>query len=135
MRIKLVETKDLAFPYTSQENYSWIQECSTCLLSKQYCAQINDINVAYLAIDWYEPKEGYICLYELIVFPEFRRKGYGTQILKEVEGVAKEQGYSKVFIRPGKISSDITKDELITWYCRNGYSVSEEDAGVPEKKM
>lgn len=132
--IELVEIKDLAIPYTSRENYDWIQKRSTCALTKQYCAQSNNVNVAYVAIDWHPLNDGYVRLYELLVFSEYRRRGYGTRILNEVEKAAKKQGYDKVKIRPGEISCDITKEELINWYYRNGYSVSEEDSKVLEKK-
>ncbi len=71
-----------------------------------------------------------LVLYELYIKSKFRKKGYGTKILIELEKMAVSLGFQSVVVRPVPISNDISEGKLIAWYKSNSYVETDDDSGL-----
>jgi GNAT superfamily N-acetyltransferase len=94
---------------------------SACGLTKKYSVREKGIEVAYVAIDWYELD---LCsdliLYEMFIPKNFRHNGIGSRILETVEALAKVNGYSRVLLIARPLE-DCPKESLRAWYQQRGY--------------
>ena len=96
---------------------------------RRYVGSLDGQPVAFAAIDL----EPVFFLYELYVFREHRRSGIGTWVLTEIEKLAAREGWSKLFVRPSPLDSDIDEDHLTDWYRSRGFSESDEISNAFEK--
>lgn len=68
------------------------------------------------------PNVDYLVLYELFVVSCQRRKGYGRLLLSKIELIGKKKGYCKVMVNPEPFEGNLPKEQLISFYMRNGFS-------------
>ncbi|MGY2804113.1 GNAT family N-acetyltransferase [Bradyrhizobium sp. USDA 4506] len=78
------------------------------------------MEVAFLALDQI-PGVDYLVLYEIFVGSEHRRRGIGSCLLREVEGLAAGLGYEKITLSPSPLERGYPKEQLVAWYKRYGY--------------
>lgn len=109
-----------------------VEASSKSLRTKQYAVLENGLEVAFLSLD-IRPNVEYLVLYELFVPKEYRRQGIASQVLKDVEGVAKSLEYKKVTLNPSPLEKEHTKAELISWYKKRGYIERQECPSELEK--
>ena len=58
---------------------------------------------------------------ELFIKPQFRRRGFGTQLLRQAEKMAGEIGLKHISLRPSPIDT-MNMTVLKKWYSDRGYS-------------
>ncbi len=104
----------------------WCEPRSRTSRTRMYLGVVGDEEVAYVAVD-VVPEWGYLVLYELYVLPQHRKRGYGTAFLSEIEQVARGLGFDRVALKPKPIDESWTKEDLVRWYQRHGYSWQGED--------
>jgi len=102
--------------------------------TKHYVAKENGCEIGFVAIDA-NPKVEYLVLYEVYVLRNLRKRGYGSTLLAEVEGMAKNLKYRKVTVNPEPFEQDYPKSQLIEWYKRHGYCEMASDTGELEKAV
>lgn len=57
---------------------------------------------------------------ELFVKPQFRKRGFGTHLLRLAEKIAAETGLKRIFLKPSSIDT-VEINALKKWYCQRGY--------------
>jgi GNAT superfamily N-acetyltransferase len=100
--------------------------------TRQYVALEDDNERAFVALD-FEPDQ--LVLYELWVPRANRRLGVGTQVLKTVDVLAGDAGYSAVIVRPEPIDPAISRDSLVSFYRRNGFEPVATDNALMTKRL
>jgi GNAT superfamily N-acetyltransferase len=85
-----------------------------------YVAMEDGCEVSFLALDQI-PGVDYLVLYEIFVRHEYRRRGVGTQLLREVESLAAALGYEKITLSPSPLEQGYPEAQLIAWYKEHGY--------------
>jgi ribosomal protein S18 acetylase RimI-like enzyme len=90
--------------------------------------------VAFL---WYDvfPTEVYLVLYELFVARAFRRQGIGSELIQHAEALAIERGYKQILVRPEPLSDEMTREQLIAWYERLGFTKMAGERGIYVKNV
>jgi ribosomal protein S18 acetylase RimI-like enzyme len=63
-------------------------------------------------------KSKYFEINDMCVLPEYRSQGIGSQLIKRVEQLAKEQGYQRFFV-----GSYAQNSKAIAFYQKNGFEV------------
>ena len=97
--------------------------------SIEYVLLIEGIESAFISFEnWSDQSFG--CIYEIFVLPNFRGQGLGSKLLSHAEKLAKELGCTRVELRVNPFDRTISKEQLVSWYTRNGYLKKIED---PEK--
>lgn len=97
--------------------------------SIEYILLIDGMESAFISFEnWSDQSFGFI--YEIFVLPIFRRQGLGSQLLFHAEELAKEFGCTRVELKANPFDRSIKKEQLISWYTKNGYLPKVED---PEK--
>jgi GNAT superfamily N-acetyltransferase len=104
-----------------------------------------DVDLRYLvrnaceevAFLWYDvfPTEVYLVLYELFVATGFRGQGIGSLLIQHTEALALARGYKKILVRPEPLSDEITKERLIVWYQKRGFTQMDGDRGIYVKSL
>lgn len=94
----------------------------------------NGVEVGFLSLDINPNIEQFI-LYEIFVPHCLRNKGYGSRLLLEVESMAKNRGYKIVVLNPEPFEGDYPKSNLIKWYKKNGYCITDLGTGELEKQI
>jgi GNAT superfamily N-acetyltransferase len=112
----------------------WAEPRSRASYTRIFVATVDNKDIAYVAVD-VVPIRDYVELYQLYVLPEQRRRGYGTTILRKVEQMATELGLKKIVLNPQPIDGESTREDLIRWYLRNGYSWLSEDKDFMLKRV
>jgi GNAT superfamily N-acetyltransferase len=112
----------------------WAEPRSRASYTRIFVATVDNKDIAYVAVD-VVPIRDYVELYQLYVLPEQRRRGYGTTILRKVEQMATELGLKKIVLNPQPIDGEWTREDLIRWYLRNGYSWLSEDKNLMLKRV
>ncbi len=93
-----------------------------------------DEEIAFVALDTYAG-EDFVFLYEIFVVEGMRRRGLGTELMKEIEELVWSKGYSRLRLMPTQISGNISKDDLEGWYTRLGYTSETTRPNVFEKLL
>lgn len=112
----------------------WAEPRSRASYTRIFVATVDNKDIAYVAVD-VVPIRDYVELYQLYVLPEQRRRGSGTTILRKVEQMATELGLKKIVLNPQPIDGEWTREDLIRWYLRNGYSWLSEDKDFMLKQV
>jgi len=82
-----------------------------------FVAEADEKVVGFLMLQW--PGTGWNRVAEIgwmAVLPNYRRKGFGSRLMKKMERYAKEKGIRKVYVEPS------AENEIaIHFYIKNGY--------------
>jgi GNAT superfamily N-acetyltransferase len=89
--------------------------------TKHYTAMSGEQEVAFVALDLPEHKS-YLCVYELLVDPSHRRRGYGAAIIRKCQEFAAQEGFRKICLNPCPIESGGSEEKLRTWYSKLGFA-------------
>ena len=118
-----LQYKDLSIDNTIHSKELRERAKRSPITDKRLCLLVlhNKKEVGYLAFDLW-PSKDYIVIYELYIIPEYRRKGIGTIVMKKAEKIAAEFGNLSIHLRPEPLSRKISKEQLIEWYRKQGYS-------------
>lgn len=100
--------------------------------TKHYVAKEKNYDVGFVSLD-INPDIEYLILYEIFVPRHLRKKGYGSRLLAEIEGLAANLGYKKVSVNPKPFEEDRTRAQLVEWYQKHGYSEMTTGTGELEK--
>jgi GNAT superfamily N-acetyltransferase len=82
-------------------------------------ASARTVGLGLLALVSHIASAGYAEVLELVVHPEFQRRGFGGRLLREGEGWALRHGFSRVRLRSG-----VHRTEAHEFYERQGYAKS-----------
>ena len=85
--------------------------------AKIFVAEVNGEVAGFLMLEW--PRTGWNRVAEIgliAVLTRYRRKGFGSALMKEMERYAKEKGIRKVYVEPSA-----ENDIAIHFYIKNGY--------------
>jgi GNAT superfamily N-acetyltransferase len=88
-------------------------------ITKVFVAREGGQEVAFVALDCHPPGE--LWLYDLLVPKDMRRNHVGTRVLQAVERLAKQFGYTAVYLHPKSLDEDFPDEELVKWYAKSGY--------------
>lgn len=100
--------------------------------SIEYVLLIDGVESAFISFEnWSDQSFGFI--YEIFVLPIFRGQGLGSKLLSHAEELAKEFGCTRVELEANPFDRTISKEQLISWYTRNGYLRKIEDPERLEK--
>ena len=75
-----------------------------------------------LGFFWMEPMERFLELLEIHVSPPHQRKGLGSQMMREVEQLAQEEGFEEIRLWVFK------KNPAVSFYESLGYRITSEDS-------
>jgi GNAT superfamily N-acetyltransferase len=100
-------------------------------ITKYYVATSDGQEVGFVALDVPEDKS-YLCIYELIVNPMVRRRGFGSEIVRKCYQMAKSFGCKKICLRPRPVEEGISEEHLISMYSGLGYKPNPEQNGLYE---
>jgi GNAT superfamily N-acetyltransferase len=89
------------------------------------------IEVAFVALDMPEHKN-YLCVYELLVEPKCRRRGYGAAIINHCQQLAIRGGFKTISLIPRPIEVGGTEAKLRAWYSKFGFSQSPNQSDLLE---
>ncbi len=79
--------------------------------TQHYAVMLGAQEVAFLALDFI-PEAEYLVLYEIWVPKKLRHKGIGSHVIQELDRIAKDWGYRKIFVRPSPFENDYPESEL-----------------------
>jgi len=77
-----------------------------------------------VALLWFVvfPSEPYLVIYKLYVAGRYRGKGIGSELIRRAEIMARQSGRSRILVTPKPITPYTTREELVAWYERRGFS-------------
>jgi len=81
----------------------------------------DDQEIALVAIDRL-PELSTLVLYELYVLQSKRRRGFGNEIMKKVDSIARIEGFKKIRLIARLLDKDIGVNDLKLFYYRRGYT-------------
>lgn len=88
--------------------------------SLQFIAKELDVEVGFLSLDFQEDRQ--LCqIYEVMVLPEYRRRGLGRELVAFAEHVAKSRACSRIQLTPQPLDPSIDREWLWEWYRKLGY--------------
>lgn len=93
------------------------------IFTKHYAAMFENIDIAFVALDLPENKS-HLCVYELLVEPQQRGRGYGTAIINKCRLLAIEGGFKTICLIPRPIEAGGSEQKLRAWYSNLGFSQS-----------
>jgi GNAT superfamily N-acetyltransferase len=96
--------------------------------TKHYIYKESGCEAGFISLDFIQGVDSLV-LYELFISTDLRNRGVATRILQELMTFAVENGYSKISVNPSPLDSDLTKQELIQWYQRNGFITKNNGTG------
>jgi len=118
--LKIIELRKSSDAKTA-EIQERAEKGSACQLTKKYSVLVEELEVAYFALDWWPLHQSTdFVLYELYVARQFRHRGIGARILAEVERLARANGYRQIVVQARPLEN-YPKSKLRQWYRRNGY--------------
>jgi len=107
-------------------------ERAGCGRSQEYVAFFEGAEAAFLSFeDWSDKSIGFI--YEIFVFPVFRKQGIGTELLSYAESLAMSLGCSVIELKPYAFDRSVSSELLVSWYRKKGYDFMTGDTGKMEK--
>lgn len=68
----------------------------------------------------FKTRSGFLSLTKIEIFPEYRRKGYATQVMEQVIDYANKQG-AIIILTPDPYLHNISKSNLMNWYKSFGF--------------
>jgi GNAT superfamily N-acetyltransferase len=91
------------------------------ILTKKYSVREDGAEVAYVALDLYEPRNCTdLVLYGMFVPVALRHQGIGSRILAEAERMAKARSYTRVLLIAHPLE-DYPQESLAAWYRQHGF--------------
>lgn len=96
---------------------------------KQYRVWLGDQEAAYLSFDVFWPEE--INLYEIFVVSELRDHGIGSACIRFAVDLTKQLEKPRLTVRPKPLSGQ-SKDDLVAWYVRRGFTPMTDDPELLE---
>jgi GNAT superfamily N-acetyltransferase len=103
---------------------------SKAKITKHYAAYEGSQEVAFVALDRHPQDSERLTLYEMFVPRALRRNGIGTRLLKEIERIARDEGYSSVHLCPEPLDAAYSREGLIAWYAERGYIEIQDPKGL-----
>ena len=116
-----------AGPIENPELRKYTERPSSVEYSRHYVAFKNGEEVGFITLDFL-PVEEHLVIYQLFVHSGAARQGYGTELLKHIESMAKAWGYAQIKLHARPTENRLTKAQLIAWYEKRGY-VWQHDSG------
>lgn len=98
--------------------------------TQHYIIRENGKELVFLSLDFH-PHPDALFIYEIFVSSSVRGQGVGTRLLREIENLARRNGYSNIGLNAHPLD-DRPKYELIAWYEKRGFSLQ---AGSKELMM
>jgi len=102
--------------------------------TRHYVAYDDGREVAFVSLD-INARVDYLVLYEMFVPERLRTQGIGSRVLLEIERTARNLAYHKVTLLPQPIDPAISRDVLIGWYRKRGYTARVEFQEELEKSL
>lgn len=99
--------------------------------TKHYVAVSSEKEIAFVALDFPEHKD-YLCVYELLVDPSYRRRGYGAAIIGKCKELAIQDGFKKICLKPWPIEAGGSPEQLRTWYDKLGFAKCPDQSDLME---
>lgn len=99
--------------------------------TKHYAAMSGNIEVAFVALDIPENKS-YLHVYELLVEPQQRRRGYGALIIEKCRLIAIQDRFKTINLIPRPIEVGSSEHQLRAWYSGLGFSQSPNQSDLLE---
>ncbi len=96
-------------------------KCGASKLTQFFALDDDGFWVGYVSLDINKDAD-YLVLNVLFMLERFRRQGYGRQAVQNVEAIAIDQGYKKVFVKSQPLDGDISRGDLVSWYMQQGYT-------------
>ena len=118
--VNLREIKDSIEISTHSLKERFESRSSGCC-SRHFIAVCDGLEIAFVTLDLFS-RQSHMFLYALFVPKELRQRGFGTNVLLEVENRAKDWNYKRVFLHPKPIDEGIEIGQLKAWYSTRGYS-------------
>lgn len=88
--------------------------------STEYLFCLDDVEIALLSYeDWSEKLFGFV--YEIYVFPSFRKQGFGGLILSYAEDLALNRGCLHIELEAKAFDNSVEQGWLFSWYEKKGY--------------
>ena len=103
-----------------------VAESSRTSATRQFIAEDNDKEVAFVSLDFYpvHPDRPQAALYELWVVRDLRNQGYGTRLVASIEDKVRDEGYDVLIVNPKPIDGG-NEAQLREWYERRGFEETE----------
>lgn len=124
MKLEIVEITP-----ESQPNDPEVRERATTSsksrCTKHFLIRKDKVEVGFLSIDTI-PEVEYLVVYEIFVPRALRKRGVGSEILREAENIGRQLGYKRVNLTPCPLEFGYSPQELIAWYKSRGYRTRRE---------
>lgn len=98
-----------------------------------YRVLLSGAEVAFLALDRWGTD--FLVLYEFFIPRAFRGQGIGTNLMRKVECVAKEEGFGRLRLMPTPLDSGVKAERLVLWYQKQGYVFDKKVPSEMEKQL
>ncbi|WP_265942610.1 GNAT family N-acetyltransferase [Dechloromonas sp. A34] len=96
-----------------------------------YAAVSGEQEVAFVALDLPDHKR-YFCVYELLVDPSHRCRGYGAAVIRKCREFATREGFEKICLKPWPIEAGGSEEKLRAWYTKLDFVQSPEQSDLME---
>ena len=102
--------------------------------SRQFIARFDGLEAGYMSFDDRSDIEVGI-LYDLIILPNFRRKGIGLALVHKAETLSRSLGYKRMRTCPRAFDESVNQNWLEMWYKNQGYRPAEDGTQEYEKSL
>jgi GNAT superfamily N-acetyltransferase len=118
----VLQGRDSMSAYFKENEIPWVLEDRLSLYKTLEMYEVHDQEiVGYAAL---REKDGAIYLADIQIFEKFQNKGYGTEVLKWANTLARDRGFSAIYLKVFKTSP------AVNLYYRNGYTLHTEEQYV-----
>jgi ribosomal protein S18 acetylase RimI-like enzyme len=90
---KIIDISMRTFDDSYEDAKSWIEDCMESNLREQYLAVLNDNIIGLCSINL---EEDVVSIFGLGIVPEYRRKGYGKELLHLIVDSLMQRGRTKI---------------------------------------
>jgi GNAT superfamily N-acetyltransferase len=102
--------------------------------SHQFGAKVDGCEAGLLSFDDLS-NYGIGVVYEILVLPQFRRRGIGTELLRYGERLARSLDCDRIRLNPEPFDRSLSKKSLKLWYSKRGYAPASDGADEFEKLL
>lgn len=109
-------------------------ERAKAVRTRQFVALRDKREIGYLSFDdRSEIKVG--VLYEILVLPQFRQQGVGSQLIIFAEKLARSVGCQRIRLSPKAFDQSVSQNWLESWYEKHGYCIARDGSQEFEKYL